>query len=91
MIKLKYLLIAIVAVSLIILMLSVSGLWQITAYKDTPSDTDGDDFELEEEPYSALKEGREKFASFENANQLIYELRLPIYDESGHEASVVKM
>ena len=90
MIKLRYFLIAVVVVSLIILMLSVSGLWQITSNKDTPSGMNGDDFELDEEPYSALKEGREKFASFENANQMIYGLRLPIYDESGQETSVVR-
>ncbi len=87
--KLRYLLIVIVAVTLVILMLSVSGLWQITAYKDKTSSMNEDELELEES-FSALNEGRKQFASFKDANQMIYGLRLPIYDETGRETSVVK-
>ena len=61
MIKLRYLLIAIVTVSLVILMLSVSGLWQITTHDDTPSNINVNDLEMDEEPYSALDEGRKNF------------------------------
>lgn len=92
--KFRYFLIAVVGVCTLILLLSISGLWQITGKKiDSAHHINKGNKDVQDDAdYSNdLIEDKEKSGIFEEkANQMIFGLYLPSYDDSGRETSVVR-
>ena len=88
--KFRYFLISVVGVCVLVLFLSISGLWQMSGKRIDSPTSENQRAKSGVDNSGNLIKSEENLDSFEKADQMIYGLYLPSYDASGQETAVVR-
>ena len=89
--KFRYFLIGVVGICVLILLMSITGLWPVTGKKEDPTNTIKTSKSLENNTEgNRFQESDNKTEAFKDADQMIFGLHLPSYDNEGKETAVVR-